>query len=92
MLDLPCCVGSSLLVEWGLLASCGARAFHCSAFSCCRAQDLGCVGFSSCDPWAREHRLNSRGPRAQLLWGTWDLPGLGIKPVSPSISRQILYP
>ena len=22
----------------------------------------------------------------------WGLPGLGIKPVSPSISRQILYP
>ena len=28
----------------GLLFSCGTQASHCSAFSCCGAQGLGCVG------------------------------------------------
>ena len=51
-------------------SSCGERgAAHCSGFSC-GAQALGHVGFSSC------------GARAQLPHGTWDLPRLGVEPVS----------
>ena len=41
---------------------------------------LGSYGsrFSSCDP------------QAQLLHGTWDLPGPGIEPIALCIGRQIL--
>ena len=39
-------------------------------------------GLSSCDLQAPENRLNNCGARAQSLLSTWDLPGLGIKPVS----------
>ena len=52
---------------------------HCSGLSRCRA---GCVGFSSCGPWALEHRLNNCGAWAQLLCSIWDLSGLGVEPVS----------
>ena len=47
-------------------------------------------GLSSCGSWALEHRLNHRGSQASLLGGMWDLPGLGIEPVS-CIGRWILY-
>ena len=47
-------------------------------------------GLSSCGFWALEHRLNRCGSRASLLGGMWDLPGLGIEPVS-CIGRWILY-
>ena len=60
--------------EWGLLSSCGARAFHHGGFPCCRAQALGQAGFSSHAPWAL------------LLPGMWDLPGSGIEPVSPALA------
>ena len=30
--------------EWWLLSSCSAQASHCSGFSCCGAQALGCMG------------------------------------------------
>ena len=33
--------------------SCGTLGSHCSGSSCCRAQVLGCEGFSSCDVWAQ---------------------------------------
>ena len=35
-------------------------------------------------------RLSSRGSRAQLLCGMWDLPRPGLEPVVPCIGRQIL--
>ena len=44
-----------------LLFSCGVWVFHCSGFSCCGAQALGCTGCSSCDMGA------------QLPSGMWDL-------------------
>ena len=60
------CIGSLLLGglftscgEQGLLYSCGAWASHSSGFSCCRARAQGCKGFSSCESWDLEHRLNS---------------------------------
>ena len=74
-----CCVGSSLLLgvffscsRRELLSRCGARAFVCSGFSCCWAQALGRMGFSSCGGGlsrvggsrALEHRLTSCGPRS----------------------------
>ena len=36
----------------GPLSGCGAWASHCSGFSCCRAQVLGPLGFSSHGTWA----------------------------------------
>ena len=41
-----------------------------------------------------EHRLQTRrlsscGSRAQLLHGTWDLPGPGHKPVSPALAGRL---
>ena len=38
----------------GLLSSRGARASHCSGFSCLWAQALGCKGVSRCSSWALE--------------------------------------
>ena len=40
-----------------------------------------------------EHRLQTRrlsscGSRAQLLRGTWDLPGPGLEPVSPALAGR----
>ena len=63
---------------WGLFSSCGARAFHCGGFSCCEAQAVGNVGFSS---W---------GPRVLLPHSMWDLPGVGLKPVSPAFQGVFL--
>ena len=45
---------------------------------------------SSCGSWALEHRLSSCGTRAYLLRGMWDLPGPGLKPVSPALTGGFL--
>ena len=34
------------------------------------------------------HRLSSRGSRAQLLCGMWDLPRPGLEPVSPALAGR----
>ena len=85
--------GSSLLcsslvaVSWGYSLSCCARASHCCSFSWCRAQALGC----------RLQELWLPGSRAQahLRWCMGlvplrhaDLPGPGIKPVSPALAGR----
>ena len=84
-LGLHCCTRAS--------SSCGAQASHCGGFSCCGARALGAWasvvatrGLSSCGSRAPERRLSSRGIRAQLLRGMWDLPGPGIEPVSPALA------
>ena len=35
-----------------------------------------------------EHRLSNCGSRAQLLRGMWDLPRLGLEPVSPALAGR----
>ena len=71
------CIGSSLLhtgfllLRWaGATLHCGARASHCSGFSCSGAWALGtrapvvvARGLSSCGLRALEHRLSSCGAR-----------------------------
>ena len=52
---------------------CSVRASQCSGFSCCRARAL-------------EHRLNSCGPWALLLWNVWDPPRPGIKLMIPALA------
>ena len=46
-------------------------------FSCCGAWTLWCMGIRSC------------GIPAYLLYGLWDLPGPGIKPMSPALASWI---
>ena len=52
---------------------------------------LGYRGFRSCSAWinscssrALEHGLSSCGTQAELFCSMWDLPGSGIRPVSPA--------
>ena len=63
----------------------------------CGARGLGAwasvvvaCGLRSCGSWALEHRLSSCGSRAQLLRGMWDLPGPGLKPMSPALAGRFL--
>ena len=63
----------------------------------CRARALGAWaslvvvrGLSSCGSQALECRLRSCGARALLLRGMWDLPGPGLKPVSPALAGGFL--
>ena len=81
----------------GATLHCGAGASHCGNFSCCGARALGvwasvvvARGLSSCGSQALERRLSSCGARAQLLRGMWDLPGPGLKPVSPALAGGFL--
>ena len=37
----------------------------------------------------RTRRLSSCGSRAQLLRGMWDLPRLGLEPVSPALAGRL---
>ena len=85
--SLLLCSLFSSCCERGLFSSCGAPACRCGGFSC-GAQALGHVDFSSCSSWALEHRLNSRGAWAHLLWGMWDLPRPRIESVSPALAGE----
>ena len=44
----------------------------------------------SCGSRVLERRLSSCGSRAELLHGMWDLPGPGLKPVSPALAGGFL--
>ena len=74
------CMGFSL--RWLLLLrSTGSR--HTGSVVVAR-------GLSSCGLWPLERRLSSCGTRAQLLHGMWDLPGLGLEPMSPASAGGFL--
>ena len=68
----------------GAALHCGARALGT------RASVVVALGLSSCGSWALELRLSSCGARALLLCGMWDLPGPGLKPVSPALAGGFL--
>ena len=70
-----CMWTSSGCSSWGLLSRCRARASHCSGFSC----GAGTRGAG---------RHSSRGARAQLLCGTWGLPGAGIRSMPPALAGR----
>ena len=76
----------SLVVVSGAAPSCGARASHCSGFSCCRTWAL----LSSWGSRALEHRFSSGGTQAWLLHGMWDLPGPGLELVFPALAGGFL--
>ena len=71
-----------------LLSSCSARVSHCGGFSCCRAQALG-RGLGTCSSLALEHRCSSWA-HGLLLSSMWNLPGSGIKPISPALAGRFL--
>ena len=86
------CFGSSLLRAGflqlrrvGATLHCGARASHCGGFSCCGARALGARASV-----VMARGLSSCGTRAKLLCGMWDLPGQGMKPVSPALAGGFL--
>ena len=82
MLGLCYCTAFLQLRGGGLLSTCSVRASHYGGFSCCRAWAQG-----SCGTWAQlELRLNSCDVWALLPHSMWDLPGLGIEPVSPAFA------
>ena len=78
-------------------STCGAWASPCSGFSCCRPWALGRrMDFSRCRTWAQllrltdsRARLSRHGSRA-CCRGLWDLPGPGIKFVSPALAGTCL--
>ena len=91
------CTGFSLAAVSGGYSWLWCAGFSLGGFSCCGARALGvrasvvvALGLSSCGSQALEHRLSSCGARAQLLHGMWDLPGLGLKPVSPALEGGFL--
>ena len=65
--------------ELGLLSGYGTGASHCGWFSCCGSGAL-------------EHGFSSCGTRASLPHGMWNLPGHGIKHVSPVLADRFLTP
>ena len=83
MLGLSCCSQASL-VGAVHLSSCGSQASHGGDFSCgVRAQELLFAGSRA--------RLRSCGAQAQSLHRTWNLPGPGIKPVTPALAGGFLF-
>ena len=82
--------GLSLVASSG-----GCSLFRCAGFSLwwlllLQSTDSRPAGFSSCGSQALEHRCSSCGARAYLLCGMWDLPGPGLKPVSPALAGGFL--
>ena len=91
------CIGSSLpCTGFSLVAvSGGYSSLRCTGFSLrwlllLRSTDSKLAGFSSCGLRALERRLSSCGSQALLLRGMWDLPGPGLKPMSPALAGGFL--
>ena len=85
----------SLVAVSGGTLHCGVSASHCSDFSCCGVQALGtwasvvaAWGLSSCSLQALDHGLKSCAAQAHFLCSMWNLPGSGIKPVSPALTGR----
>ena len=72
---------ASLVAEHRLQA-CRLLGVHASVVVACR--------LSSCGSRDLEHSLSSCGTWAQLLRGMWDLPGPGLKPMSPASAGGFL--
>ena len=84
------CAGSSLLLgafsgcgEWGLFFIAAPRLLIVWLLLL-HSTGSGLLGFSSCSTWAQSWC------RAWLLQGLCDLPGPGIKPVSPALAGRFL--
>ena len=92
-----CCAWTLLqLQRAGSTPRRGVRASHFGGLSRRRAQAPGAQasvvaahGLSSCGSRAPERRLSSCGAWDQLLRGMRDLPGPGLKPVSPELASGL---
>ena len=51
-----------------------------------RASVVVACGLGSCVSSALEQSLSSCGVQTGLLLGMWDLPGLGVEPLSPTLA------
>ena len=85
------------LLRVGGYSSLRCAGFSLGGFSCCGARALGAwasvvvaLRLSSCGSRALERRLSISGAQAELLRGMWDLPGPGLKPVSPALAGRFL--
>ena len=85
---LPC-AGFLQLWRVGATLCCGVWASHCSG-SLVVEHELQACGLSSCGLRPLERKLSSCGAQAQLLQGVWDLPGPGLKLVSPALAGGFL--
>ena len=91
VLSLHCCTGFSLVAASGGPSLVAVRRLLIAVASPFSEHGLqGSTGFSSCGSWALEHKFSSCGPQALLLWGRWDLPGPGIKPMFPALTHGFL--
>ena len=78
VLGLQCCLLA--------FSSCGRP----GPFSRGGAQASHCGGLSAAEHRLSALRLSSCGTRASLPLGTWDLPGVEIKPASPALAGGIV--
>ena len=89
------CDGSSLLHVLSLVVANGGYSllwgvgFSLSWLLLLWCAGARCAGFS-CGSWAPEHRLNSCRAGALWLHVMWNLPGSGIKPISPALAANSL--
>ena len=73
-------------VESGGCCPVGPHGLCCSSFSCWPAVALGHMGLGPCSFRALEYRVHSCGAWVWLLFGMWDLPWSGTKPVSLALA------
>ena len=86
VLGFHCCKGFSLVAAskgCSVVVLCGLLI---EVSSLVAEHGLQVDGLSSCSSWALEYRLSGCGTWAQLLLSMWDLPGPGIKPLSPALA------
>ena len=99
VLGLRCCTGFCLVAASRATVQLQYGASHCRGFSCCRASAPGHVGFHGCHTWAQWLAFPCCKAQAQSLWpsmtyllhGMWDLPGSGIKSVSPTLGGRFAF-
>ena len=72
--------------------------FYARAFSSCGKRGplfivargpLTIAGSVVAEHRLQTHRLSNCGSRAQLFCGMWDLPRLGLEPVSPALAGRL---
>ena len=90
---------SLVAVSRGLLCSCGVRACHWGDVPCCRVQALEqrawvtvAQGLSSCNSQALEHRFNSCGTQAWLLWACGIFPDQELSPWTVVLEKTLESP
>ena len=95
LITLPFDNGSQCFIYLFIYLFLAVLGLHC----CSSCDERGPLFITVCGPLTvaaspvAEHRLQTRrlsspGSRAQLLRGMWDLPRLGLEPVSPALAGR----